>query len=130
MKKIVTIMMMVVVLMGTISANAELCYELGDWKSVNVGTDENGQTIWEDHYYAWAVSDSGDRIQIEISEEEHDELLAAYFDENPGTVIRQEITVEDVVGILVEVVGYGRLVYNVVTTIVELHNAAHFFFAP
>ena len=80
MKKMFAVVLMVALMVGMV-AHAELRIELGDMHSTNVGTDENGETIWEDHFFAKVVSENGNVTTIEVSAAEWYELYRQWADE-------------------------------------------------
>ena len=86
MKYVATVVLIVLVFGFLVysEAEAEVMFTHLGWESRNVGIDENGETIWEEHYFVTIVSESGDEATIEISEEENMALLTEHFERMRG----------------------------------------------
>ena len=72
--KIVAMVALMMAWLCLFTAEAEVKIYAGGTNSIEVGTWSNGDTIWEEHYFAKVKSDKGTETEIEITEEEYKKL--------------------------------------------------------
>lgn len=78
MKKIFVMVVVILMVVGTIGANAELSFKTHSIESTLIGTKHTGEEVWDSRYYIEAMSEHGGEPQIlEVSEEEYNEILQA-----------------------------------------------------
>lgn len=78
MKKVFAMMMVVLMVIGTMSANAELTYKTHSVESTLIGVKHTGEEVWDSRFYVEVMSEHGGEPQIlEVSEEEYNEILRA-----------------------------------------------------
>lgn len=76
MKKFVALMMVVLIMAG-ISANAELRYTPARIELVKIGTKHDGFVVWDEIYYVSVASDAGVTQEIEVTKEEYESIRDA-----------------------------------------------------
>lgn len=78
MKKFVVVMVILSIVIGTMSANAEIEFKTHSVESTLIGVKHTGEEVWDSRYYVEARSEHGGEPQIlEVSEEEYNEILRA-----------------------------------------------------
>lgn len=69
------VMVMVLVMLVTMSASAELRYSSLRTEQTKLGVRHNGEIVWDEVYYGTLSSESGSKTEIELTKAEYD---AAY----------------------------------------------------
>lgn len=74
MKKTIVIVMVLVMLV-TMSASAELQFTAVRTEHKQLGTLHTGEVVWDDFYYGTVKSETGSTSEIEISKAEYDKAF-------------------------------------------------------
>lgn len=78
MKKFFVMVVVILMVIGTMSANAELTYKTHSVESTLIGVKHTGEEVWDSRFYVEVMSEHGGEPQIlEVSEEEYNEILRA-----------------------------------------------------
>lgn len=88
MKKIIAVVVMVVLTMGTMSALGELSYRTDKVETFTVGTGHNGKKVTENVYHVFVKSDSGEEVRLEVTEKEYNKVAKAERDAKKSTLAK------------------------------------------